>query len=157
MSGTRKKGDTPRALDRIVETTIYLQTESRRLAREQATRLGITPTQLNVLKMLLTVGDLSLSELSHRMAAKNSTVTGIVDRMVAAELVAREQSEEDRRVWKIRLTAQGKAIAKRVEVAPWEILRTAVMELPPARREQLVELLLDVADRVEQLVQKETK
>src|SRR5690349_20815490 len=88
-------------LDRIVETVIYLQTESRRLAKDQAARHGITPTQLNVLKLLLTVGDLSLSELSRRMAATNSTVTGIVDRMVAAELVAREQSAEDRRVWKI--------------------------------------------------------
>src|SRR5437762_13483161 len=91
------------AVDRIVETVIYLQTESRRLAREQCARHGITATQLNVLKLLQTVGDLSLSELSRRMSATNSTVTGIVDRMVEARLVAREQSTEDRRVWRIRL------------------------------------------------------
>src|SRR5262249_12069497 len=139
-----------------VETVIYLQTESRRLAKEQASRHGITPTQLNVLKLLLTVGDLSLSELSRRMAATNSTVTGIVDRMVAAELVAREQSAEDRRVWKIRLTAQGKAIAKKLDVAPWEILRTAVMALPPPELEQLITTLAKVADHVERIVEKET-
>jgi len=142
-------------LDRIVETVIYLQSESRRLAKEQAARHGITPTQLNVLKLLLTVGDLSLSELSRRMAATNSTVTGIVDRMVAAELVAREQSVSDRRVWKIRLTAQGKAIAKKLEVAPWEILRSAVMALPPAELEQLIKTLVKVSDHVERIVQKE--
>src|SRR5687768_13351799 len=67
-------------LDRIVETAIYLQTESRRLAREQCARHGITATQLNVLKLLQTVGELSLSEVSKRMAATNSTVTGIIDR-----------------------------------------------------------------------------
>src|SRR5262245_50457564 len=134
MSGSRNA----RALDRIVETVIYLQTESRRLAKEQASRHGSTPTQINVLKLLLEVGDLSLSELSRRMAATNSTVTGIVDRMVAAELVAREQSAEDRRVWKIRLTPPGKAIAKRLDVAPWEILRTAVLALPASERDQLV-------------------
>src|SRR5688572_14592680 len=110
------------ALDRIVETSIYLNTESRRLAREQCAKLGITATQLSVVKLLQTVGDLSLSELSRRMAATNSTVTGIVDRMVAANLVAREQSADDRRVWKIKLTTQGKTIAKKIDVAPWEIL-----------------------------------
>src|SRR4051812_43903535 len=63
-------------LDRIVETAIYLQTESRRLAREQCAKYGITATQLNVLKLLQTVGELSLSEVGKRMASTNSTVTG---------------------------------------------------------------------------------
>src|SRR5688500_18686011 len=92
-------------IDQIVETGIYLNTESRRLARDACARHGITATQLNVLKLLQAVGDLSLSELSKRIAAKTSTVTGIVDRMVAAGLVVREQSEDDRRVWRIRATA----------------------------------------------------
>ena len=150
MSVSRSaRADHKAGLDRIVETAIYLQSESRRLAKEQAARHGITPTQLNVLKLLLTVGDLSLSELSRRMTATNSTVTGIVDRMVAAELVAREQSVTDRRVWKIRLTPQGKAIAKKLEVAPWEILRSALLALPPAELEQLIKTLVKVADHIE--------
>jgi MarR family transcriptional regulator, organic hydroperoxide resistance regulator len=139
-------------LDRIVETAIYLQTESRRLAREQCARHGITATQLNVLKLLQTVGELSLSEVSRRMAATNSTVTGIIDRMTAANLVEREQSTEDRRVWKIRLTPDGRAMARKVEVAPWEILRTAVTALPAAELEQLITTLAKVADHVERVV-----
>jgi MarR family transcriptional regulator, organic hydroperoxide resistance regulator len=142
------------AIDRIVETAIYLQTESRRLAREQCARYGITATQLNVLKLLQTVGDLSLSELSKRMSATNSTVTGIVDRMVDAGLVLREQSAEDRRVWRIRLTADGKGLAKKVEVAPWEILQTAVRALPPAELDQLIQTLLKIADHVGKTVEK---
>lgn len=143
------------AIDRVLETAIYLQTESRRLAREQCAKHGITATQLNVLKMLQTVGDLSLSELSKKMAATNSTVTGIVDRMVEAKLVAREQSTEDRRVWKIRLLPEGKALAKKVEVAPWEILRAAVMALPPAEADQLIQTLLKVADHIWRSVEKD--
>ena len=143
------------AIDRIVETSIYLQTESRRLAREQCAKLGITATQLNVLKLLQTIGDLSLSELSKKMAATNSTVTGIVDRMVQAELVAREQSAEDRRVWRISLTPQGKAIAKKIDVAPWEILRAALDALPPKELEQLIATLAKIATTVAKSV-KET-
>ena len=158
MSASRSSravlGDYKAAVDRIVETAIYLQTESRRLAREQCAKHGITATQLNVLKLLQTVGDLSLSELGKRMSAKNSTVTGIVDRMVEAKLVAREQSAEDRRVWKIRLLAEGKALAKKVEVAPWVMLTSAVMALPPAKVEQLISILLEVVDHIENDVEK---
>ena len=108
-----------------------------------------------MIKLLQTVGDLSLSEVSKRMVATNSTVTGIVDRMVAANLVVREQSAEDRRVWKIKLTTQGKAVAKKIDVAPWEILRGAVMSLPADERTQLIATLDKIADYVERTVKKE--
>ena len=140
------------AIDRIVETAIYLQAESRRLAREQCARHGITATQLNVLKLLEAVGDLSLSELSRRMAAKNSTITGIIDRMVAAELVTREQSAEDRRVWNITMTERGRALSREIEVAPWDLLRSALSALPPAELSSLIETLTKVAAHVEAAV-----
>jgi len=149
MSGRRKVAQHKSSIDRIVECSIYLQSESRRLAKEQCARLGITETQLNVLKLLQTVGDLSLSELSRQMAATNSTVTGIIDRMVAANLVAREQSVTDRRVWKIRLAQEGRAIAKKIDVAPWEILQRALNTLPAAELEQLIKTLVKIVDQVE--------
>jgi DNA-binding MarR family transcriptional regulator len=156
-AAARARGDHKPAIDRIVETAVYLQTESRRLAREQCARHGITATQLNVLKLLQTVGDLSLSELSKRMSAKNSTITGIIDRMVDAGLVAREQSAEDRRVWKIRLLPEGRAMARKVEIAPWELLRDAVTALPPAELDQLIATLLKLADHIEHKVKKEAR
>ena len=156
MSGRRTSAQ-KQALDRIVETAIYLQTESRRLAREQCDRLGITATQLSVLKMLEQVGDLSLSQLSKRMATTNSTVTGIVDRMVAAKLVAREQDADDRRVWRIRLTSDGRGIASKIRSAPWDMLRAAVMALPAAELEQLVATLAKVADHVDKTIAKESR
>ena len=104
-------------LDRIVETIIYLVTESRRLSKEEASRYGVTATQLSVLKLLHEIGDLSLGTLSKEIRAHNSTVTGIVDRMEAAGLVERVRSEEDRRVWIIRLSAGGKKVAERAKVS----------------------------------------
>ena len=148
MSAARKA-----TVDRIVETGIYLNTESRRLAREQCAKHGITATQLNVIKLLQAVGDLSLSELSKRMAATNSTVTGIIDRMVAADLVAREQSADDRRVWKIRLTEAGRGLARRIEVAPWDLLRAALAALPRAELDALVATMAKVAAHVTAAVQ----
>jgi MarR family transcriptional regulator, organic hydroperoxide resistance regulator len=153
MSGPRKARLDDATVSRIIETSIYLQTESRRLAKEQCARHGITATQLNVMKMLQAIGELSLSELSKRIAATNSTVTGIVDRMVAAGLVVREQSADDRRVWKIKLTPQGKTIAKKLDIAPWEILRHALEELPAGELEALIATLAKVAQNVQRLVE----
>jgi DNA-binding MarR family transcriptional regulator len=152
MYRIRKVDPSQDPIDRIVEAVIYLQAESRRLAKEQCARHGITATQLNVLKLLQEIGELSLSELSRRMAARNSTLTGIIDRMVAAELVTREQSDEDRRVWRIQLTPRGRAIAETIEVAPWNLLRSALRALPDAERGVLIALLTKLAGHVEEAV-----
>jgi MarR family transcriptional regulator, organic hydroperoxide resistance regulator len=140
-------------LDRIVETIIYLVTESRRLSKEEAGRYGVTPTQLSVLKLLQEIGDLSLGSLSKEINAHNSTVTGIVDRMEAAGLVERARSDEDRRVWIIRLTAAGKKVAERARVSPWDVLRQALAELSPSEQEKLMGLMRKVAVNVQSAVQ----
>jgi DNA-binding MarR family transcriptional regulator len=108
----------------------------------------VTPTQLSVLKLLQEIGDLSLGTLSKEIRAHNSTVTGIVDRMEAAGLVERARSDEDRRVWIIRLTAQGRKVAEKARVSPWDMLRQALAELPPADQEKLTALLRKVAANV---------
>lgn len=145
MSGTRKKA----AIDRIVETAIFLQAESRRLAKEQCARVGITATQLNVLKLLQEIGDLSLSQISGHLAANNSTVTGIIDRMVDADLVVREKDSSDRRVTRIRMTDRGASIAGSIEVAPWDLLRSALRALPASEIDRLIDTLEKLAAHVE--------
>jgi DNA-binding MarR family transcriptional regulator len=135
-------------LDRIVEAIIYLVTESRRLSKDEASQYGVTPTQLSVLKLLQQIGDLSLGTLSREIGAHNSTVTGIVDRMEAAGLVERDRSEEDRRVWIIRLTAHGRRVAERAKVSPWELLRGALAALPPSDQERLTSILKKLVTHV---------
>ena len=99
------------------------------------------------------IGDLSLGTLSKEIRAHNSTVTGIVDRMEGAGLVERARSEEDRRVWIIRLTAAGRKVAERARVSPWDVLRQALAELPALDQEKLTSLMRKVAVNVQNAVQ----
>src|SRR6187551_3719029 len=99
-------------VDQVLEAIIYLYTESRRITKELAKRADLTGPQLTVVKLLEQVGDLSLSELSDKIRAQNSTVTGIIDRMEREGLVTRERSKEDRRVVYIKLTAKGRDLAR---------------------------------------------
>lgn len=134
--------------DAIIETVVYLYTESRRLTKTLAKRFGLTGPQLTVIKILDQIGDLSLSSLSGRIKANNSTVTGIIDRMEREGLVRRERSQTDRRMVLIRLTDKGRALAGQIEVQPMEIFRQAVAALP----ESEMQTLFSILDRVQRTV-----
>lgn len=141
-------GDSKKALDRIVETLIFLYTESRRLTKDEARKHDLTGPQLTVIKLLSGIGDLSLTELSESMQTKNSTVTGIIDRMEAAGLVRRVRSETDRRVVMIRLTSQGRALARSVPIEPMQAFRRALEALSPREQRSLLKILVKLEKRV---------
>jgi DNA-binding MarR family transcriptional regulator len=142
-------------VDEVIEAIVYLYTESRRLTKELARRADLTGPQLTVVKMLEQIGDLSLSELSERIRAQNSTVTGIIDRMVRENLVVRERSKEDRRVVYIRLTPKGRKLAQEITVEPMEIFRNALEDLSASEVRDLVKILGKVAKKVRQQVKTE--
>src|SRR3954471_16465408 len=116
-------------VDQVLEAIIYLYTESRRITKELARRADLRGPQLTVVKILEQIGDLSLSELSERIRAQNSTVTGIIDRMEREGLVVRERSTTDRRVVHIRLSEKGQKLARQIQVEPMEIFRGALLGL----------------------------
>lgn len=144
-----------RAVDAIVETVIYLYTESRRLTKERARAYGLTGPQLTVISILRELGDLSLSSLSERIRAQNSTVTGIIDRMEREGLVRRERSAEDRRIVLIRLTDKGQELAREVALEPMEIFRAALDGLPKKDIDELFRVLDTVQERVRALVERD--
>ena len=104
----------------VIEAVIYLYTEGRRLTKELARRADLTGPQLTVLEDPSRSAT-SLSELSERIRAQNSTVTGIIDRMEREGLAVRARSTEDRRVVFIRLTPKGAGIARDLTVEPMEV------------------------------------
>jgi DNA-binding MarR family transcriptional regulator len=142
-------------VDQVLEAILYLYTESRRLTKELARRAELTGPQLTVIKMLQAVGDLSLSELSERIRAQNSTVTGIIDRMEREGLVVRSRSTEDRRVVHIKLTDKGARIAREIDVEPMEVLRDALAGLSPGESRDLMRILTKIARRVQTIVKRD--
>ena len=142
-------------VDAIVETIIYLYTESRRLTKGQASEFGLTGPQLTVLKLLESFGDLSLSTLSERIRAQNSTVTGIIDRMEREGLVVRERSTEDRRVVKIRLTPKGAELAADIPVEPMEMFRAALASLSKDEVRDLLRILGKLAKKVKTIIKRD--
>ena len=142
-------------VDSILEAIVYLYTESRRVTKEVARSAELTGPQLTVLKVLEGLGDLSLSELSERIRAQNSTVTGIIDRMEREGLVVRARSTEDRRVVNIQLTEKGARIAREISVEPMEIFRSALESLSANEMRDLLRILTKIAQRVQGIVKRD--
>jgi MarR family transcriptional regulator, organic hydroperoxide resistance regulator len=142
-------------VDQVFEAVVYLYTESRRLTKELARRAQLTGPQLTVVKILESIGDLSLSELSDKIRAQNSTVTGIIDRMEREGLVQRVRSTEDRRVVHIRLTDKGAKLAREIPIEPMEIFRSALESLTAQEMRDLMKILSKVAKRVKQIVRRD--
>lgn len=139
-------------IDQLIETALYLYAEGRRVTKASGQRLGLTGPQVTALKLLETLDALSLSDLSKRMSAKNSTMTGLVDRMVRDGLVARRRSDGDRRVIQIELTAHGRQLATMIPVTSMEIFSRALAALSAKERSELTNILKRLAAHVRQEV-----
>ncbi|MCU0674607.1 MAG: MarR family transcriptional regulator [Myxococcota bacterium] len=139
-------------VDRILETLVYLYTESRRVTKEVARQHGLTGPQVTAIKVLENFGALSLTDLSARMSATNSTMTGIADRMERDGLVERIRSETDRRVVQIALTEKGRALAAQIPVASMALFADALRSLDEGDRRDLTRILRRLTDKVTELV-----
>lgn len=146
------KSDPKPNLDAILEAMIYLYAESRRVTRAIAEEHGLTGSQLWVLKMIEPAGRLSLSELSERVRAKNSTMTGIIDRMERDGLVARRRSDDDRRVVHIELTAKGRGLANGVQAPPTFLFRSLLESLPERDAAELERIMTKLSKRVREMM-----
>jgi DNA-binding MarR family transcriptional regulator len=78
---------------------------------------GITDAQFNVLIQLQYEKQqgLSQADLGRRLVVNKADMTGIIDRLEKAGLVAREDHPKDRRINIIKITRKGRDIVNRLE------------------------------------------
>ncbi len=81
---------------------------------EAASKHGLTAMQLHVLGFLSDDEPHPMSWIAMLMHCDASNVTGIIDRLVAMELVERTESSTDRRIKMARLTPKGKKLRAQI-------------------------------------------
>jgi MarR family transcriptional regulator, organic hydroperoxide resistance regulator len=119
-----------------------------RLVKFDAERLGITPVQLKALFKINNNPNISLGELAEKLRLTNSTVSGVIDRLVHSGLVERVVPPGDRRTISILLTSDGKKTLEQFNSSDSMLIKkiTEVLDLP---EEEITHLL-----RLHQLVLK---
>jgi DNA-binding MarR family transcriptional regulator len=95
---------------------------------------------------------LKMSELSQRMMVTGGNVTGITDGLEKEGLVVREVDPSDRRVFRVKLTAEGQKQFRRMaaEHEQWIIALFDGMSMK--HKNQLVELLGDLKSHISESV-----
>ena len=74
--------------------------------------LGITAVQGKALNFLHVYGEVTAGELGELISLDSATLTGLLDRLEAMDLVERQAKLDDRRAVLVRLTEAGESLAK---------------------------------------------
>jgi MarR family 2-MHQ and catechol resistance regulon transcriptional repressor len=122
-----------------------------RHSRASVACFGLSTTEFGVLDVLYHKGELAVCEVRRRILVESSSMTYVVDKLVAGGLVARRSSRRDRRVILLALTSRGRELVKRVLPRHTARMRHAVGALSPSDQARAVRLLrklgLGAADR----------
>ena len=132
--------------DESVRLAASLRLAVMRLARRlrQLADAGITPSMLSALSTVERRGPLTLGELASMEKVQPPTMTPIVARLEAEDLIRRDADPGDRRVARITVSRKGKQLLERSRSRKTAYLARRIRSLPPDDRAvigQAVEIL----------------
>ena len=99
---------------------------------------SISMTHLLLMTLLETHGSLPMSRVAELLGCGLPAATGIVSRMEERGLVERQHESEDRRVVTLRLSDEGAAEVRELQLSRRERMATALTHLSEPEREQLL-------------------
>ena len=115
---------------------------SQLLARQFQERIepyGLTPFHWIVLCCLWEQDGLATCQLGERLRQVGGTLTGVLDRMEERKLVRRERDCQDRRIWRIWLSEEGRNLEQVLPPLAMEVYEMAVEGRSEAERRLLSE------------------
>src|SRR5215475_12135196 len=110
-------------LDNQICFAVYSATHAfNRVYKPLLDRLGLTYPQYLVMLVLWERDDVPLKDIGEKLFLDSGTLTPLLKRLEAAQLVKRTRSTEDERQVLIALTAQGQALKEKARAVPQSIL-----------------------------------
>lgn len=116
-----------------------------RRSKRMAATLGITGPQRLAIRVIGRWPRVSAGKLAEILHLHPSTLTGVLDRLVAAGLVERSRDPDDLRRMLLTLTPKGRRADAATEGTVEAAVRRVLARLPPARVEAARELLRALA------------
>jgi MarR family transcriptional regulator, transcriptional regulator for hemolysin len=120
----------------------------RRYYDREVAGLGVTSAQWRVLLRLAREPGLKQVELAERMDVEPITACRIVDRLEEAALVERQRDPDDRRAWRLMLTAKAEPIVKRLGAMAEKMAADVFADLTPDEIETVRSCLSRVRESV---------
>lgn len=108
------------------------------LFKEECAGFDVTPVQYSVLTNLAQNGDCDQLALARDVGMDRTNIADVLARLAGRGLVERSISPADRRMRRVRLTAQGLAMMDQLDAAAERAHARTVEVLPPPERDRLI-------------------
>ena len=117
------------------------------LYRKLLTPLGITYPQYLVMLVLWEKDEITVSEIGNKLFLESSTLTPILKKLEAIQLVNRTRSKEDERQVIITLSEKGKELKEQAVNIPAHILEASSCDMTTllSLKDQLTQLRTNIA------------
>jgi DNA-binding MarR family transcriptional regulator len=141
--------------EELVERALRTYGEMLALAEPIRFRLwdsrGLTMTQLRLMFALFQQDGITVSTLAQRMDISPSAMTGIIDRLRKSKLIRRRADPRDRRVTRIYLTEEGRALWGAVDAAGRAYVSATVRRLGRDRVEAFIETMSEFLEAAKEV------
>ncbi len=97
--------------------------------RPLLSKLGLTYPQYLVMLVLWEEPTMSVSHIGERLFLDSGTLTPLLKRLEAQELLTRSRSERDERVVEVRLTTKGKRLKAKAVKVPTKLICNADLDI----------------------------
>jgi len=121
-----------------------------RFLAQKVAPLNITPVQALILGFLNDEDQITSGELGKRTELDSATLTGLIDRMEAAQLIERRANPADRRSIQLHLTQRGRTMAAQAVRLIIEANREFLAKLTKGEQEELRILIRKLRERENQ-------
>jgi DNA-binding MarR family transcriptional regulator len=112
---------------------------------EETAGFDVTAVQYSLLTALAEHGEMDQNTLAFEIGLERSSVAEVLPRLESRGLIARRQSEQDKRVKLVKLTRKGKSVFQRMDDAVRRAHDRTIEVLPQEQRElfmlQLIRLI----------------
>lgn len=124
--------------------------EVHRKRDENASALGLTSVQADVLSYVISNPGCRIADLREPMGASHQAACGIIDRMRERGLVEISVSEQDARVRTIRVTPEGQSIYSRFMEMGNASNRNLMTDLTAEERKDLFDILTKILSKADE-------
>ena len=114
-----------------------------------SSEFGLSLAKFDVLAQLDRYPDgLALGHLSQNLKVSGGNVSGLVQRLLADDLISKEMSSEDRRSFIVRLTPKGDALFRKAADVHKKLLGKRLESIPPHELDTALSVLRSLSSKI---------
>ena len=147
----RHAADAPLRLDNQICFAMYSTAHAfNRVYKPLLDQLGLTYPQYLVMLVLWERDGVPVKDIGERLFLDSGTLTPLLKRLEAAQLIKRTRNTEDERQVLIALTAQGQALKEKARAVPHSILAASACSV--AELSEMKSEIIALRDRLNEVV-----